>query len=54
METKQETIGLWELMYRPSPKAKQQTYVLSPLFDLTVIALGIVGAISYFVSNHTG
>ena len=42
-------------MYGPWPKEKKQQPALTgPLFDFTVIALGIVGAISYLVSNHMG
>jgi len=52
METKKETIDLWKAMYGPPPKDKQQS-LPGPLFDLTVVALGLVGAISYLVSNHT-
>ena len=40
-------------MYGPLPNGKQQA-LTGPLFDFTVIALGIIGAISYLVSNHTG
>jgi hypothetical protein len=55
METKKESINLWRLMYGPWPKTKeQQSDLPGPLFDATVVALGIVGAISYLVLNHTG
>jgi hypothetical protein len=52
METKKETIDLWKVMYGPWPKKKQQPDLPGPLFDLTVVALGLVGAMSYLVSNH--
>ena len=54
METKKKGIDLWRLMYGPWPKQKQQSDLPGPLFDLTVVTLGIVGAIGYLVSNHTG
>jgi hypothetical protein len=55
METKEESISLWKLMYGPWPKRPpRQSGVTGPLFDFTVIALGILGAISYLVSNHAG
>jgi hypothetical protein len=54
MEPKKESIGLYKLMYSPSPKRKQQSDLPGPLFDLTVVALGIIGAVGYLVSNHTG
>jgi hypothetical protein len=53
MEAKKKGIDLWGLMYGPWPKKKQQPDLPGPLFDLTVVALGIVGAIGYLVSNHT-
>jgi hypothetical protein len=55
MDTKNEPTSLWRLMYGPWPKGKQRHSDLpGPLFDLTVIALAIAGAISYLVGNHTG
>ena len=51
METKKKDVTLYGLMYDPWPTSKKQTDLPGPFFDLTVVALGIVGAVGYFVLN---
>jgi len=50
---KDKPINLYGLMYDPLPKKQGQTDLPGPYYDLTVVALGIVGAIGYFVLNLT-
>jgi len=53
METKKKDVSLYGLMYDPWPTTKKQTALPGPFYDLTVVALGVVGAIGYFVLNAT-
>jgi len=55
METKMKDkpINLYKLMYDPLPKKQVRTDLPGPYYDLTVVVLGIVGAIGYFVLNLT-
>ena len=53
METKKKDVTLYGLMYDPWPPKKKQTALPGPFYDLTVVALGVVGAIGYFVLNAT-
>ncbi len=52
METKKKELSLYGLMYDPWPTRKR-TDLPGPFYDLTVVALGIVGAIGYCVLNLT-
>ena len=53
MDTKKKKLSLWEIMYGPQPNREQQSELPGPLFDFTVLALGVVGAIGYVVLNLT-
>ena len=50
---KRKDVTLYGLMYDPWPTSKKQIDLPGPFFDLTVVALGIVGAVGYFVINAT-
>ena len=53
METKKESGSLYGLMYDPPPVRKKRIDLPGPFYDLTVVALCIVGAIGYFVLSLT-